>query len=52
MNQDNKTREQNERECLEQCVSMSNDPKFKKDIAECTHAERVEFLLDNGWEWE
>jgi len=48
----NKTKEENEKECLEFCLGLSNDPEFKEKISKATHLERVEFLLENGFTFE
>ena len=47
-----KTREQNEQECLDFCLSLSDDPKWKEDIKKISHIQRVNILLDNGFEFE
>lgn len=52
MNKKQIVKEANEKECLEFCLGVSNDPEFKRKIALETHAGRVKFLLDNGFTYE
>jgi len=47
-----KTREENIEDCLEMCLSLSEDEGFQKRIKDVSHEERVVFLLDNGFEFD
>lgn len=48
---DNIIRDKNIKECLELCLSLSDNSKLQKALKEMTHEQRVVFLLDNGFEW-
>ncbi len=42
-------RQENEKECLEFCLGMSDDKSFHETVKKATHEERVVMLLDNGF---
>lgn len=45
-------KEKNEKDCLEMCLSLSDDAEFQKRMRESTHEQRVVFLLDNGFSFD
>lgn len=47
-----KSKKENIKDCLDMCLSLSDDKNYHKMIKKLTHNERVCFLLDNGFEFD